>query len=215
MRRTMKQTATTLRTTFLLTATAAVTLGLWWLAEREMAALTIAVPPSPQIDSTAYQTFTRIYDHTGQLQQTFTAQRLEHERSSNQLFFSQVTFESLHPPYHTVAFAQEARWRENDGRLDLWNTVRIRRDAPDTPPLALATETLTLWPNEGRGESTTQTWLLQGARWAVGDTLTAERDFTHIVLAGNAHVHWPAPSSPRQRAPQPDAPFEQPGKGSG
>lgn len=211
----MTLTATTARTTLLLTALAVIASGLWWLAEREMAALTPPSPPAPQIDGTAYQTFTRIYDRSGRLQQTLTAARLDHERLSAQLLLTQVTFESFRPPYHTVAFAQQARWLENEGRLDLWNTVRIRRDTLDAPPLALATEALTLWPHEGRGSSATQTWLLQGARWAVGDTLTAERDFTHIVLAGNAHVHWPAPPSPRQRVPQPNAPSARPGKGSG
>jgi len=203
----MRITGETIRTTALLTGVAAVALLLWWLAERERAALMPQPLSPPRIDSVALETETAIFATNGVLEQLLEAERVEHDRENGIMHLTGVRWESFRPPYHLVAYAQHADWIESERRLDASGTVRLRRDAADAQPLALASEALTLWPDESRAASTLPTWLLQETQWAYGDTFAAEENLTRVHLIGHAHVYWPPPNetTPRTERGTPSA----------
>ncbi len=171
----------------------------WWLTEEQNRWLRPPPPPPPAIDMTANVTETFLFNEAGLPTRALVAQTLAHYRDAGEVELTAITYREQREEAEITAYAGAGYWSLENERLLLTDTVRLQKRDPNAPPLVLATEALLLWPEVSEGASPMPTWLYQGARWGRSDQLRAEKHFTHLMLIGNASIHWP-PAAPKDTA---------------
>ncbi|MCX7946091.1 MAG: LPS export ABC transporter periplasmic protein LptC [Hydrogenophilus sp.] len=169
---------------------------LWviWLAERASRPSSPLLPPPPAVTTLAYGTLTHLYDRFGKLQHAFTAQRLDITENGHLHFQALELTSRPRADLLLYARADSGRWDEAVRKLDAEGTVRLLRITPATrdsgapPTVVLATEAVTLWPDEGRAHTQTPALLLAPDRWARADQIHAEDHLNRFRLFGSAHL---------------------------
>jgi lipopolysaccharide export system protein LptC len=144
-------------------------------------------------DFTAEQTRVVGFGNTGKQRYELLSERLQH--------FPQGDITRLQAPQlrminddgrETVITAATAEVSPGGERVDLAGDVRVRRPgAADEAPLALDSETLTVWPDSHRAETDSPVLLMRGLTRANAQGMRADNLFGTLELSGEVRTHMP------------------------